>query len=53
MLGSKQMNPIERKKFVFCSEYNPWPFVKEFERMDHRKAVDHILEKANQMQKQK
>ena len=53
MLGSKQMNLIERKKFVFCSEYNPWPFVKEFERMDHRKAVDHILEKANQMQKQK
>jgi hypothetical protein len=53
MIGAKQLTAEERKKFVFCSSYNPWPFVKEFEKMDHKKAVDHILEKANEMLKQK
>jgi hypothetical protein len=51
--GSKQMTAEERAKFVFCSEYNPWPFVNEFSKMDHRVAVDHILGEANEMQKQK
>ncbi len=49
--GSKQLSSEERKKFVFCSEYNPWSFVKNFEKMDHRVAVDHILEVANSKQK--
>lgn len=53
IIGAQQLNPVERKKFVFCSAYNPWPFVKEFEYMDHREAVDHILAKANEMQGQK
>lgn len=46
--GAQQMNPLERKKFVFCSAYNPWPFVDKFEKMDHRGAVEHILKLANE-----
>jgi hypothetical protein len=46
--GAKQMNPLERKKFVFCSAYNPWAFVNKFEKMDHRGAVEHILDLANE-----
>ena len=52
-IGSKQLTAEERKKFVFCSAYNPWPFVKQFESLDHRVAVEHILEKADELQKQK
>ena len=48
--GSKQLSPAERKKFVFCSSYNPWPFIKQFEQMDHKIAIDHILKLANDLE---
>lgn len=47
-IGAKQLTPEEREKFVFCSSYNTWSFVKEFGHMDHLIAVDYILEEANQ-----
>jgi len=47
-IGAKQMNVLERKKFVFCSAYNPWAFVNKLEKMDHRGAVEHILNLANE-----
>lgn len=30
-------------RFVICSEYNKWPFMKAFKRLPCRDAVDHIL----------
>jgi hypothetical protein len=47
--GAQKMTQQERSKFVFCSAYNPWPFINFFQKMDHREAVDHILGLANNM----
>jgi hypothetical protein len=47
--GAKQLTPLERSKFVFCSSYNKWPFIDQFEKLDHKIAVDNILNKANEM----
>jgi len=43
----KIMKPGE-KRFTMCSAYNPWPFAEKFGKMDHKKAIPHILELANQ-----
>ena len=43
------LGPEERKRFVFCTEYNPWSFVKEFEQMSHKEAVTHIIEHVNSL----
>jgi len=43
MMAADSMNEVERAKFVFCSSYNPWPFIKKFSRLDQKKAVEHIL----------
>jgi hypothetical protein len=43
--AAKTLNPEERSKFTFCTEYNPWGFVKEFNQMSH-KDVSKILEHA-------
>jgi hypothetical protein len=40
-----------RQRFVFCSNYNPWPFVNRFGRLDHTTAVDEIVRVANTLQK--
>jgi len=32
-----------RKRYYFCSSYNPWNFVKEFNHLDHKTAVDFIM----------
>lgn len=42
-VGAKELNADERKRFVFCSSYNHWPFVEKYERMDHRKAIPTII----------
>lgn len=39
------LNEDERSKFVFCSEYNHWDFIKKFGAMSHKTAVDHIIER--------
>jgi hypothetical protein len=31
-----------RRRFIFCSSYNPWSFLQYFERLDHKVAVSHI-----------
>lgn len=33
-----------RERFVFCSSYNPWPFLKYFTKWDHKEAVQKILD---------
>lgn len=32
-----------RKRFYFCSSYNEWPFVHEFNKLDHKKSVEFII----------
>ena len=32
-----------RKRFIFCSSYNPWPFLEYFKKLDHKEAVSEIL----------
>jgi hypothetical protein len=46
--AAKTLSPEERAKFTFCTEYNPWPFVKEFNQMSH-KNIDAILEHAGSL----
>jgi hypothetical protein len=48
LAGAKQLDGAERKKIIFCSAYNTWPFVKEFGSMDHHEAVNHILAEADE-----
>lgn len=38
-----------RKRFVFCSSYNPFPFVEKFEKADHKNIVPIILKKADEL----
>ena len=47
LLGAKQLTPQERLKFVFCTAYNTWPFIEYYKKIDHREAVDYILELAD------
>lgn len=49
LLGAKQLTPQERQKFIFCTAYNPWPFIEHYKKIDHREAVDYILEMADNM----
>lgn len=44
--AAKILSPTEKAKFVFCSSHNPWPFVNEFNKLDHQQAVKTILLKA-------
>jgi hypothetical protein len=41
--ASKIMSKGQREKFYFCSSYNKWPFVDRYNRIDHKVAVDEIL----------
>lgn len=34
----------EKQRFIFCTEYNPWDFIKEFRQISHKEAVNNILE---------
>jgi len=43
------MSPDERAKFTFCSAYNRHGFVDKFNRLDHRRAVEVVLERAAQL----
>jgi hypothetical protein len=41
-------NNVDKKitsKMTFCSKYNPWDFVKKFEKLDHVEAVGIILQR--------
>lgn len=39
----EHMQPWEISRFTFCSNYNKWPFVDKYSRLDHTLAVDIIL----------
>jgi hypothetical protein len=44
--AAKNLTQEERDRFVFCSNYNKFGFIDSFQRLDHTKAVDTILELA-------
>ncbi len=44
-IAAEVLNIDERKKFIFCSDYNKWPFIEKFERLSHSIAIDHIVAK--------
>lgn len=48
--AGKTLQLEERNRFVFCSNYNTFNFINNFQRMDHLKAVDNILELAKTIQ---
>jgi len=37
-----------RKKFYFCSSYNPWSFTDKFNKWDHKKSIEKILKYASE-----
>lgn len=45
--AGKNLPEEERRKFVFCSNYNQFPFIKSFESLDHTVAIQTILDRAN------
>lgn len=47
--AATNLNNVEREKIVFCTEYNPWDFIKAFSHMSHKIAVDDIRLRANAM----
>ena len=47
--AAESLSRAERRKLVFCSAYNPWPFMRAFQQLDHREAVDQILALAESM----
>ncbi len=42
--ASSILSDENKSRFIFCSGYNPWPFVKKFDNISHTIAVDTILE---------
>lgn len=38
-----------RKKFYFCTTYNPFPFIREFNRRDQKTVVSEILQYADEL----
>lgn len=47
--AAKTLHQDERNRFVFCSNYNKFDFINSFQRLDHTKAVDAILDLAKQI----
>lgn len=46
--AAETLSESERKRFYFCSSYNNWPFVKSFNRRDHKDAIIEILNMVNE-----
>lgn len=47
--AANQMSDAEREKFTFCSAYNPWSFVDKFKKLNHKEAVQIVLDHAAQL----
>lgn len=45
--AATKLSADKRNRFVFCSSYNPYAFVDQFRRLDHKLAVDDIVSIAN------
>ena len=49
LYAARHLNDAERSRYVFCSMYNPWPFMNSFARLDQKIAADAILETASKL----
>lgn len=47
--AAELMPEATRKKITFCTAYNPYSFVEKFNRIDHRVAVEEILDLTRRM----
>jgi hypothetical protein len=47
--AAKHLSDAERARYVFCSTYNPYPFMQSFARLDQKTAVDAILDVSNKL----
>lgn len=43
--AADNLSEDQRAKFSFCTRYNPWPFIKQFEQLDHMEATQIILDR--------
>lgn len=43
--AAENLDETARRRFYFCSEYNPWSFVASFNSLSHHLALSHILSK--------
>lgn len=43
--AASRLSEEERARFTFCSSYNPFGFVKRYNRLDHKVAADAILKR--------
>ncbi len=44
MAAADKMSEQDKKRFYFCSDYNNWPFVDRFNKLNHRTAINKIRE---------
>jgi hypothetical protein len=44
-LAADSLDAGIRRRFIFCTEYNPWNFVNKFGSMSHKTAAAHIIDK--------
>lgn len=44
MHAASLLTSEEKQRFIFCTDHNPWDFVKEFGHISHKEAVNVILE---------
>lgn len=51
--ASKIINESLRKRYYFCSEYNPWPFVDKFNRLNQKEAINYIKKISEEMEDNK
>ena len=47
--AGKTLNSEERNRFYFCSNYNNFEFINSFQRVDHTKAIDIVLDLAKKI----
>jgi hypothetical protein len=41
--AADNLEEAKRKRFVFCSQYNKWPFLNQFDNMSYQDAVQSFL----------
>lgn len=40
--ASTVLSDEDRQRFVFCTDYNPWPFISKYGHMSHKIAIEYI-----------
>lgn len=48
-VAAAALNNDERARYYFCSDYNKWPFVDQFNKLTQNESIDYILNTSNAM----